>query len=69
MYHWIGEMFLGSWRVWSNYAFRSGLTLPEIKVVSFVRTYGRGEEPAGTDNAEVWEDGPGANKWFTEKIL
>jgi hypothetical protein len=62
-------MFLGSWRVWSHYAFRSGLTLPDIKAVSFVGTYGRGEKPAGAENAELWEDGPGANRWFTEKIL
>ncbi|OCF42630.1 hypothetical protein I317_03488 [Kwoniella heveanensis CBS 569] len=68
-YHWIGEMFLGSWRLWSNLAWRTGAVLPNIKVVAFTKQYGRAEAPWGTNGGQWWEDAPGANKWFTEKFF
>ncbi len=67
-YHWIGETFLGSWRVWSNHAWRSGLHLPPIKRIAFPKVYGEAEKPMDSDDA-VWEDRPGANAWFMHKFL
>nr|XP_031857896.1 uncharacterized protein CI109_006692 [Kwoniella shandongensis]KAA5524968.1 hypothetical protein CI109_006692 [Kwoniella shandongensis] len=68
-YHWIGETFLGAWRVWSNYAWRTGLTLPNFKVVAFTKQWHRAEAPAGANGATWWEDTPGANRWFTTKFF
>jgi protein O-GlcNAc transferase len=69
VYHWLGETFLGAWRVWSNYAFRTGLTLPSFKTVAFIKAWSREDLPEGISNGFVWDDLPGANKWFTEKFL
>lgn len=62
-------MFLGAWRVWSHYAWRTGRTLPVIKTVAFLKMYHKAEAPSGSNAGHFWEDGPGANKWFTEKFL
>ncbi|WWC65472.1 uncharacterized protein I303_108090 [Kwoniella dejecticola CBS 10117] len=68
-YHWIGETFLGAWRTWSNYAWRTGQTLPNIKVVAFPKQYHKSEAPPGSNGANWWEDTPGANRWFTSKFF
>ncbi|KAJ8494657.1 hypothetical protein ONZ45_g8760 [Pleurotus djamor] len=69
-YHWIGETFLGAWRVWSNYAWRSGKKLPEIKRVAFTKQYSQEEAPPGSKpGKDIFNDKPGANVWFTEKFF
>ncbi|KAK4687900.1 hypothetical protein P7C73_g2208, partial [Tremellales sp. Uapishka_1] len=68
-YHWIGETFLGSWRVWSNLAWRTGEVLPNFKTVAFVQQFNKSEAPPGSNGGQWWEDTPGANKWYTEKIF
>lgn len=69
-YHWIGETFLGAWRVWSNYGFRSGIQLAEVKRVGFPNQYSKdGAPPTAKIGRDIWNDKPGANKWFTDQFL
>ncbi|ORY35917.1 hypothetical protein BCR39DRAFT_513034 [Naematelia encephala] len=69
MYHWIGETFIGAWRIWSSYAWRTGLVLPDFKTVAFIRQWHCAEKPEGHGAGDCWEDYPGANKWFTQKFF
>jgi hypothetical protein len=64
-----GETFLGAWRVWNNYAFRSGETLPAIKRVGFTQQYSPESAPPEAEPREIWHDKAGANIWFTSKFL
>ncbi|KDQ31113.1 hypothetical protein PLEOSDRAFT_1111677 [Pleurotus ostreatus PC15] len=69
-YHWIGETFLGSWRVWSNYGWRTGMKLPMIKRVAFTQQYSKDDAPPGAKpGKDIFNDKPGANVWFTEKFF
>ncbi|KAL0955964.1 hypothetical protein HGRIS_002146 [Hohenbuehelia grisea] len=69
-YHWIGETFLGAWRVWSNYAWRTGVPLPKIKRVAFTQQYSKDDAPPGSKpGKDIFNDKPGANIWFTEKFF
>ncbi len=69
VYHWIGEMFLGAWRIWSNHAWRSGLALPPLRTVAFPSQWSEEEAPDDAKGADIWEDVPGANMWYTRKFL
>jgi len=62
-------MFLGAWRVWSHYAWRSARTLPVIRTVAFLQQWTKAEAPPRTRNEVLWEDHVGANRWYTEKFL
>lgn len=62
-------MFLGAWRVWSHYAWRSARTLPVIRTVAFLQQWTKAEAPPRTMNEVLWEDHVGANRWYTEKFL
>ena len=70
-YHWIGETFLGAWRVWNNLAFRTGRTLPLVKRVGFTQLYDVADAPIEVlkSHKGTFNDKPGANVWFTEKFL
>ncbi|WVR08426.1 hypothetical protein IAU60_005481 [Kwoniella sp. DSM 27419] len=68
-YHWIGETFLGAWRIWSNYAWRTGMALPDFKVVAFCKQWSRTTAPDGTDRGKIWQDHAGANEWFTKRFF
>lgn len=66
----LGETFLGSWRVWSNYGWRTGMKLPMIKRVAFTQQYSKDDAPPGAKpGKDIFNDKPGANIWFTEKFL
>lgn len=57
------------WRMWSNLALRNGTELPEPKVIAFIREWNRQDAPHDALDGEVWQDGAGANEWFTKKML
>jgi protein O-GlcNAc transferase len=66
-YHWIGETFLGAWRIWSHYRYRSGAVLDDFKVVSFRNMYDLDDTPEHLNYDSQWEDHAGANRFFMEK--
>lgn len=68
-YHWIGETFLGAWRLWSHYMYRTGLNLPDFKTVAFRYMYDMEDVPLDLGYGYEWEDHAGANRFFMEKWL
>lgn len=68
-YHWIGETFLGAWRIWSHYRYRTGTVLPDFKVVAFRHMYDLDDTPPNLNYDDQWEDHAGANRYFVEKWL
>ncbi|KAL4256500.1 Glycosyltransferase family 61 protein [Pleurotus pulmonarius] len=69
-YHWIGEMFLGAWRVWNHYGWRTGAKLPEIQRIAYMKQYSKEEAPPDAKlGQDYFNDKPGANVWFIEKFF
>ncbi|BEJ12089.1 hypothetical protein CspHIS471_0205490 [Cutaneotrichosporon sp. HIS471] len=68
-YHWIGETFLGAWRIWSHYRYRAGAVLDDFKVVAFLHVYDLDKTPKGLNYDYQWEDHAGANRFFMEKLF
>jgi hypothetical protein len=62
-------MFLGAWRVWNNYAWRTGAPLSDFKTIAFLQQWNKAEAPAGSRPNDIWEDRLGANMWYTQKFL
>ncbi|KAF4604573.1 hypothetical protein EYR40_003347 [Pleurotus pulmonarius] len=69
-YHWIGEMFLGAWRIWNHYGWRTGAKLPEIQRIAYMKQYSKDEAPADAKpGQDYFNDKPGANVWFIDKFF
>lgn len=73
-YHWMGEMFLGMWRIWKHWEWTQGVQLPKFKAVAFSSVWGMDELPDHLKNDPTaffssWEDPAGANRYFVDKLL
>ncbi|KDQ31490.1 hypothetical protein PLEOSDRAFT_1096294 [Pleurotus ostreatus PC15] len=69
-YHWIGEMFLGVWRVWHHHGWRTGVQLPEIRRIAYTKQYSKADAPPGAKpGRDFFNDAPGANVWFIDKFF
>lgn len=65
-----GEMFFGAWRVWNHYGWRTGVKLPEIRRIAYMKQYSKDEAPPDAKlGKDYFNDKPGANVWFIEKFL
>lgn len=69
-YHWIGELFLGVWRVWSNWALRTGIKPPGFAAIAFSRLLSPEElDKTDLDPSWGWDDHAGANAFFMRAFL
>ncbi|GMK59543.1 hypothetical protein CspeluHIS016_0801490 [Cutaneotrichosporon spelunceum] len=68
-YHWIGETFLGAWRIWSHFWYRRGAVLDDFKLVAFRNVYDVDDRPDGDKPKHHWVDHAGANRYFLEKFF
>ncbi|KAL1412992.1 hypothetical protein Q8F55_000741 [Vanrija albida] len=62
-YHFIGETFLGAWRIVQNYFYQTGKRIPPFTNMGFLRSY-EGDELPGISQDRMWQDHAGANKFF-----
>lgn len=67
-YHWIGETFLGLWRIWKHWEWSRGVKLPELKTIGFAKTYSW-DELGIIDEKYGWEDHAGVNRYFMDTLL
>lgn len=69
-YHWIGELFLGAWRIWNHWALRTGIKPPSFEAIAFSRLLAP-DELAKTDlhHSWGWADHAGANEYFMKAFL
>lgn len=69
-YHWIGEMFLGAWRIWNNWALRAGIKAPTFAAIAFSRMLSPDElAKSGLTHSYGWADHAGANEYFMRMFL
>lgn len=63
-------MFLGGWKIWQNFAYRTGRRLPEWTTISFMKMFSVEESlPRNLDRTYTWDDPAGANLYFMSCFL
>lgn len=63
-------MFLGAWRIWNNYALRTGTKTQGFKTIAFSRLLSEKElEETDLDYTWGWTDRAGANEYFMKAFL
>lgn len=72
VYHWIGETFIGAWRVWDNLFVKLGvdLPIPDPDRIIFLNVDDRMYDAEDESTWEGgWRDRQGLNWWYTTKLL
>ncbi|KAL7424595.1 hypothetical protein Q5752_000279 [Cryptotrichosporon argae] len=67
-YHWMGELFIGGWRIWTSYWASRNQPVPDFDLIAFPRLWSESEAPEGTHHNEAWEDPAGVNKWLMKTL-